>query len=322
MTDKSPADDSGETSIKKPLEGEKHSSQSAGDSAALINSVDMKDWSADLAGSRAISTEVKQLLGRLEIGGHGGKPSALHSKFKSSLAESHKETEPHRLDQSVTSNYFHVKPIPLGSILGNPNLWNKANHIDSEEKNPAHKSEPLHETGELQEKATPPLRVKSDDASLPGGGKIVDMAHSTGVTQTTDDLLKDKKADSYNCVYYAKTYIEDAPPLSLNPTMEGLPGSKYMEKNQFEKVAAPEYKQGDVVFVSMPHPGHLTPDVHAFIVTKVDEHHNILETRQKPDPEHPVQDMNLEQLSINYFGGKTLEELRKEHLAGVWRKSV
>lgn len=216
----------------------------------------------------------------------------------------------------VTSGYFHSNPIKLGPILGNPSLWNKS-------QNPL-EQEPLKATESPKQSPTelPPLQIRSGDSSLPAPGTEVDLKHSSGVTETTDDLLCEKPVDSYNCVYYAKTYIEDAPPLSLNPTMEGLPDSKYMRKNGFELVKTQDFKEGDVIFISIPHSGHLTPDVHACIVTKVDAHHNILKTRQKPDPTHPVQDMNMEQMSVNYFGGVSLDDLRRNHLAGVWRKSA
>lgn len=126
------------------------------------------------------------------------------------------------------------------------------------------------------------------DAGLVGPGcHKVDMLHDKPTK--TNELLKDKANDSYNCKYYVKTFMDGKAPVGDRGQHEEL-SSQDLTSRGYEKAEGKGfYKPGDIILV-LPNPGvsTLSPVVHAAVVTEVGPGGKGVMITQKPDGEHPV----------------------------------
>lgn len=207
------------------------------------------------------------------------------------------------------------KPNPIENKYTNPDvqtmLANGLELFDSKsEKHNAPQTERASERG-------------TDKVHVPGVGDVpyVDMKKSHEITQNADHQLADRDPHSYNCLYYLKTVLEGHPPNSVSPSMEGMPSGQYMKDHGYEKAPHGELKTGDVVLISIPNPNGGVPTEHAGIVIgKTKDGEPII--RQKPDADHPPIDLTQSQFEACYCQGKTIEQQRAAHQAGVYRQDA
>lgn len=115
----------------------------------------------------------------------------------------------------------------------------------------------------------------------------VDMLHDKPAK--TNELLKDKAYDSYNCKYYVKTFMDGKAPVGDRGRHEEL-SSQDLTSRGYEKTDGKGfYKPGDIILV-LPNTGVATfsPVVHAAVVTEAGPGGKGVMLTQKPDGEHPV----------------------------------
>jgi hypothetical protein len=150
-----------------------------------------------------------------------------------------------------------------------------------------------------------------------------------------DRILADKRIEDYNCFYYAKTFVQYAPPIpsplppfntNYGPTEnlweEELIGAGYrgprvrrasQGQNEFwvepaSTIYTPQNmyraRPGDIIMVigTPPLTKFTYPYVHSAIITEVDSSGRIVRLRQKIDPFHCVADLSWEQFQALYPG--------------------
>ncbi len=138
------------------------------------------------------------------------------------------------------------------------------------------------------------------EKGLVGGGcYAVDMHHDKPTK--TNELLKDKATDSYNCKYYVKTFMDGKAPAGDNGRHEEL-NSTDLTSRGYTKVEGKGFmKPGDIVLV-LPNADVRTfsPVVHAAVVTEAGPGGQGVMLTQKPDGKNPVTRTDLNALCREY----------------------
>jgi hypothetical protein len=152
----------------------------------------------------------------------------------------------------------------------------------------------------------------------------------TASSLQVDQLVKGLVAGSYNCFFYAKTFMEGRlhrlEPFERAHGEESFADNDYMAREKYGVVASGinmnlfKAQIGDLIAVEGDNT--LTPWrpwVHIAVVTSVDANGKILSTRQKPDPGHCVVDLSLAQFYKVYpvSGGYRYLLYRSHYLPGT-----
>ena len=116
-----------------------------------------------------------------------------------------------------------------------------------------------------------------------------------------DQLLRTRPADTYNCHFYTKAFVEGSgEDLAAIESINDL----YLVQHGFRKSGGPA-RVGDIVIaVRRPESLDKSSEVtHSGVVTAVDDEGRILTIRQKFNPTEPVVDLDLTDF-ISLYAGK------------------